>query len=100
MEEHPEVTVASTTVRRTGETGVEVTRNLTVRGVTRSVMIPFEYGGTATDPHGNVRIGFEGRVAIHRKDYGITWNADLETGGVLVGDKILLEFDISAVRAT
>jgi polyisoprenoid-binding protein YceI len=50
------------------------------------------------DPFGNLRVGFEGSVAINRKDYGVTWNAALEGGGVLVSDKIVLEFDVSAVK--
>ena len=61
--------------------------------------IPFEFGGAATDPDGDFRIGSEGSVTINRKDWGITWNAALETGGVLVSDKIVLEFEVSAVRA-
>ena len=62
--------------------------------------VPFEFEGGATDPYGNERIGFEGSVSISRKDYGITWNAALETGGVLVSDKIVLEFEVSAIRNT
>ena len=63
-----------------------------------SVTIPFSYEGGATDPFGNVRAGFEGSVAVSRKDFGITWNAALQTGGVLLGDKIVLEFEVSAIR--
>jgi polyisoprenoid-binding protein YceI len=57
------------------------------------------YGGAVVDPYGNVRIGFEGSVVINRNDFGVTWNAALETGGVLVSDKITLELEVSAVRA-
>ena len=64
----------------------------------RAVTVPFEFEGLATDPFGNLRAGFEGSVSINRKDYGITWNAALETGGVLVGDKIVLEFEVSAIK--
>ena len=66
--------------------------------MTNSVTIPFTYEGAATDPFGNLRVGFEGQITINRKDYGITWNAALETGGVLVGDKIVLEFEVSAIK--
>ena len=52
------------------------------------------------DPFGNVRVGFEGGTTINRKDWGLSWNAALETGGVLVSEKVKLEFDISAVRAS
>ncbi len=62
-------------------------------------MIPFEQTGSAQDPFGNVRVGFEGETTINRKDWGLTWNAALETGGVLVSEKIKLEFDISAIKS-
>jgi polyisoprenoid-binding protein YceI len=98
MDEYPEITFRSTGVRAAGEDEFEVTGDLTVRGVTRSVTVPFTYEGTATDPFGNSRIGLEGRTTINRQDFGITWNAALETGGVLVSDKIVLEFEISAIK--
>jgi polyisoprenoid-binding protein YceI len=60
--------------------------------------VDFEYTGTATDPYGNTRAGFEGSTTINRKDWGVSYNAALETGGVLIGEKIVLEFDISAIR--
>lgn len=97
IEEYPQITFTSTGVRPTDD-GLEVTGDLTIKGVTREVTVPFEFQGQATDPFGNNRIGFEGTTTINRKDYGVTWNAALETGGVLVGDKIVLQFDISAVR--
>jgi polyisoprenoid-binding protein YceI len=98
MEEHPQITFVSTAVHQTGPTSLELTGDLTIKGVTNSVTIPFDFEGAATDPFGNLRIGFEGSVVINRKDYGITWNAALETGGVLVSDKVTLEFDISAIK--
>jgi polyisoprenoid-binding protein YceI len=98
MDDHPEITFVSTEVRPTGPTSVELTGDLTIKGVTNSVTVPFEFEGSAVDPYGNLRVGFEGSVAISRKDYGITWNAALETGGVLVSDKIVLEFDVSAIK--
>ena len=58
----------------------------------------FESTGSARDPFGNLRIGFEGHTTLSRKDWGLTWNAALETGGFLVSDKIKLDFDISAIR--
>ena len=99
MEQYPEITFVSTGVERTGDTEFDLTGDLTIKGVTRSVTIPFDFEGAATDPFGNLRAGFEGSVTINRKDYGITWNAALETGGVLVSDKIVLEFEVSAVKA-
>ena len=98
MEEYPEITFVSTSAKETGENEFELTGDLTIRGVTNSIAIPFTFEGIATDPFGNVRVGFEGSVAISRADYGISWNAALETGGVLVSDKIVLEFEISAIK--
>ena len=99
MDEYPQITFVSTAVEQAGPTGFEVTGDLTIKGVTNPVTIPFEFEGLATDPFGNLRAGFEGAVTINRKDYGITWNAALETGGVLVSDKIVLEFEVSAIKS-
>ncbi len=98
MDEYPEITFATTGVTRTGDTSLELTGDLTIKGTTNSVTVPFDFEGTATDPFGNLRAGFEGSVVINRKDYGVTWNAALETGGVLVSDKITLEFEVSAIK--
>ena len=99
MDEHPEITFVSTGVTATGPASLDLTGDLTIKGVTRSITVPFEFEGVATDPFGNLRAGFEGSVTINRKDYGITWNAALETGGVLVSDKIVLEFEVSAIKS-
>ena len=98
MQEYPKITFASTGVRQAGETTFEVTGDLTIKGVTNEIKIPFEFEGAATDPFGNQRVGFEGSVTINRRDYGVTWNAALEGGGVLVSDKVTLEFEISAIK--
>jgi len=98
MEEFPQITFASTGVHQTGATSLELTGDLTIKGVTNSVTVPFEFEGAAIDPFGNLRVGFEGSVTVSRKDYGITWNAALETGGVLVSDRIVLEFEVSAIK--
>ncbi len=60
--------------------------------------IPFTFEGQAVDPFGNSRLGFEGSTTINRQDFGVRWNAPLETGGVLVGDKVVLEFEVSAIK--
>jgi len=93
----PEITFSSTHVQRDG-TDWTITGDLNIKGITRPVTIPFEENGTAVDPFGNTRIGFEGATTINRKDWDLTWNAALETGGVLVSEKIKLEFDVSAIK--
>jgi polyisoprenoid-binding protein YceI len=98
MQEHPEITFASTGARQVDDTTFELTGDLTIRGVTKSVTIPFSFEGAAKDPFGNLRAGFEGSVAINRKDWGVTWNAALEGGGVLVSDRVTLEFEVSAIK--
>jgi polyisoprenoid-binding protein YceI len=94
---HPYITFESTAVDFDGETW-EITGDLTIKGVTKPVTVPFEPTGSARDPFGNVRVGFEGTTAIVRSDWGLTFNALLETGGVLVSEKIKLEFDVSAIK--
>ena len=93
----PEITFTSTGVVVDGD-DYKLTGDLTIKGVTKPVTIDFEYTGSATDPFGNLRVGFEGKAVIKRTDWGVNWNAALETGGVLVSDKITLEFDVSAIK--
>jgi polyisoprenoid-binding protein YceI len=99
MATYPQITFVSTEVRRTADDRFAVTGDLTIKGVTKHVTVDFEYTGTATDPFGNRRLGLEGTTTVNRKDWGISWNAALETGGVLVSEKVTLEFEVSAVRA-
>jgi polyisoprenoid-binding protein YceI len=96
-EVNPEITFVSTKVERDGDDWA-ITGDLTIKGVSKPVTIDFESTGSARDPFGNLRVGFEGSTSINRKDWGLTWNAALETGGVLVSEKIKLEFDVSAIR--
>lgn len=98
MEDYAEIIFESTGVERAGEDAVQMTGNLTIRGVTKPVTFTMEYTGSAKDPFGNQRAGFEGSVVINRKDWGVSWNAPLEAGGVLVSEKVTLEFDVSAVK--
>jgi polyisoprenoid-binding protein YceI len=96
---YPEITFVSTEITPVGDDVIRVAGDLTIKGVAKPVSIDFTYEGSAVDPFGNQRVGFEGSVVINRKDWGITWNAALETGGVLVSDKVTLEFEISAIKA-
>ncbi len=96
VEETPQITFSSTHVERDGSDWA-ITGDLTIKGTTKSVTIDFEEVGTARDPFGNLRLGFEGTTTVQRSDWGLNFNAALETGGVLVSEKIKLEFDISAI---
>ena len=98
VETYPEITFRGTDFAVNGGDVAKVTGDLTIRGVTKQVTIPLEFQGAATDPFGNKRIGFEGETAISRADFGLTWNAALETGGFLVADKVVLEFEVSAIE--
>ncbi|MFI2644942.1 YceI family protein [Streptomyces sp. NPDC018610] len=97
-DEFPAMTFRSTEAKAVGGDDYRITGDLTILGVTRPVTIDLEFNGAAKDPFGNERVGFEGRAEILRSEWGLTWNAALETGGVLVSDKIKLNFDISAIR--
>ena len=99
VENFPEWTFASTAVTRDGDEW-EITGDLTIKDVTHAVTIEFEEGGSAKDPFGNIRVGFEGGTTVNRKDWGLTWNAALETGGVLVGKNVKIHLDVEAVKAT
>ena len=99
VQDFPDITFTSTRVAETTATSLELTGDLTIKNTTRSVTIPFEFKGLTADDAGSVRIAFAGSTIINRKDYGISWNAALEAGGVLVGDKVTLELEVSAVKS-
>jgi polyisoprenoid-binding protein YceI len=96
-ETYPDITFVSTKVERDGSDWA-VTGDLTIKGVSKPVTVVFEPTGSAQDPYGNIRAGFEGAATLNRKDWGLTYNAALETGGVLISDKVKLEFDVSAIK--
>ncbi|MCX5155287.1 YceI family protein [Streptomyces sp. NBC_00291] len=97
-EAFPLMTFRSTGAAQLGGDAYRITGNLTIKDVTRPLSIDLEFNGSATDVYGNERVGFEGSVEILRSDWGLTWNAALETGGVMVSDKVKLTFDISAIK--
>lgn len=99
MDEFPQITFVSTAFDKADAETYGVTGDLTIKGVTKSITLDLEYTGAAVDPYNNQRIGFEAKTTINRKEWGVNWNAALETGGVLVGEKISLEFEISAIRS-
>lgn len=98
VEAFPTWTFASTEIRADGDDYV-IVGDLTIHGVTRQVELAVEFNGAATDPFGAQRLGFSAETEISRKDFGLTWNAALETGGVLVSDKVKIALEIEAVPA-
>ncbi|ANB08744.1 polyisoprenoid-binding protein [Streptomyces ambofaciens] len=97
-DEFPTMTFRSTEAQALGGDDYRITGDLTILGTTKPLTIDLEFNGAAKDPFGNERVGFEGKAEIKRSEWGLTWNAALETGGVLVSDKIKLTFDISAIK--
>ena len=97
VEKFGQWTFVYTAVRENGAKHV-IVGDLTIHGVTQSVELDTEFNGTAVDPFGNTRAGFEATVAISRKDFGLVWNAALEAGGVLVGDKVTIALDVSIIK--
>ena len=96
--QYPTMTLVSTSFRPRGDAFV-MTADLTIKGVTHPVEFDLEFDGTGQDPWGGTRAGFTASATINRKEWGIEWNAPLETGGVLVGEKVQIELDVQLVRS-
>jgi len=94
----PTITFRSTSVRPKGDDFVLV-GDLTIKGVTKPVEIDLEFNGVEGDPWGGTRAGFSAETEINRKDWGLEWNMVLETGGVVVGDKVKIQLEVEAVKA-
>ncbi|MCU1434617.1 MAG: polyisoprenoid-binding protein [Pseudarthrobacter sp.] len=94
----PEITFVSDRVDQVDEDHFIVSGAVTIRGITREISIPIDFIGVERDPMGNLRAGFEGSRRINRQDFGLKWNTSLDSGGVLVSDKITLEFEVSAIK--
>ncbi|MFJ8018188.1 YceI family protein [Streptomyces sp. NPDC096339] len=94
----PKMTFRSTGAAQLGGDKYRITGELTIKDVTRPLSIDLEFNGSATDVYGSERVGFEGSAEILRSEWGLTWNAALEAGGVMVSDKVKLTFDISAIK--
>lgn len=97
VEAHPAITFRSTGAKVDGDQLV-MTGDLTIKGISNSVDIVWDFGGLAKDPWGNTKAGFEGSATINRKDWGLTYNAALETGGVLIADKVKLVIEVEAAK--
>ncbi len=94
---YPTLTFTSSRIVKTGDETYDVAGTLTIRGVAKEITLPVSYLGTAKDPWGNVRAGFETSITLNRRDFGLTWNAALETGGFLVGDEVRITVSIQAI---
>ena len=100
VERYPQMLFTSTGVEQVDDDVYRVTGDLTIKDMTRPVSVDFTLTGSALDPFGNTRVGFEGALAIKRSDWDLTWNTVLDTGGVLVSDRIQVEFDVSAIKVS
>lgn len=98
VEKWPDITFTSTNVEEVEENAYMISGDLTIRDITRQVVIPLELIGVDTDPTGAVRAGFEGSRRINRRDFGLEWNVPLDSGGLLISERISLEFEISAIK--
>lgn len=99
VEKYPQLRFRSTRIEKVDDESYRMIGELTIRDVTREVVLDVEATGKGKDPWGNERLGFVAKTSFNRKDYGLNWNQLLEAGGVLVGDKIDIELDIQAVKA-
>ena len=99
VEKYPTITFRSTAVERTGNDRYRITGDLTIRDITREVVLEGTDEGRGRDPWGGDRLGFSATTTIDRSDFGLTWNQALETGGVLVSDQIKISIDLEAVKA-
>ena len=96
--QYPELRFVGKRVQSRAEGEIDVVGELTLKGITREAILRVEHHGQAKDPWGNVRVAFTAKTSIDRKDFGLTWNQVLETGGVMVGDRVDIEAEIEAVK--
>ncbi len=99
VETYPELKFESTHITKTDDGEYSLTGDLTIKGITKSVELEVEFGGYMKDPYGNEKAGFSFEGKINRKDFGLNWNAALETGGVLVSDEVKIAAEVQFVKA-
>lgn len=98
VENHPALTFRSTSVEKVGENRYDVTGELTIRGVAKTITLPVWFEGEMADGRGGFRAAFATAVTLDRKDYGIVWNRVLDQGGTMLGDEVEVSIDLAAVR--
>jgi polyisoprenoid-binding protein YceI len=96
---HPDLTFKSKNLRKKGDNGFVLTGDLTIRGTTKQVDLDGEFGGIVKDPYGNTKAGFELNGKIHRKEFGLTWNAVTEAGSIVVSDEIKLMMNVELAKS-
>lgn len=99
VENHPTIEFVSTGVRKLSDSSFELTGDLTLRGVTKSITFPFEYGGVVADPWGNEKVHVAASTTVNREEFGLTWNATLESGGVLVSKDLEVDIALELAKA-
>jgi polyisoprenoid-binding protein YceI len=97
-ERHPYLTFKSKRVQKTGEGSGRIIGDLTIRGVTKEVVLDVDYNGQAKSPWGTLSAGFTASTKINRKDWGLNWNVALETGGLLVGEEVKIDIELEVVK--
>lgn len=95
---YPEITFKSKRIEKSGE-GYVAVGDLTMRGVTKEIQLPFTFAGVITDPYGNTRLGLSAATKLNRQDYGVSWSKTLDNGGLVVSDDVEIEIEIEAIKA-
>jgi polyisoprenoid-binding protein YceI len=97
-DKYPKIKFVSTGIQKTGDDEYKLTGNLTIRDVTKPVTLDVTYGGTAVDPWGQTKAGFEIKGKINRKEFGLTWSAVTETGGIMLSDDVKLDLNVQMIK--
>ena len=98
VENYPTITFRSTSAEEVDSDTYKLVGDLTIKDKSHPVTLELDFQGSSPDPFGNTRAGFEGKTTVNRKDWGLTWNVAIEGGGILVGEKVKLELDVSAIK--
>jgi polyisoprenoid-binding protein YceI len=98
VDKYPYIVFRSKRIEMTGENRGHVTGDLTIKDVTKEVVLDVDYAGTALSPYGSTSAGFTAKARINRKEFGLNWNVALETGGVLVGEDIKIEIEVELIK--
>ena len=98
VEKFPEISFKSTKIKSLGKDRYEVTGDFSLHGVTKAITLPVSFLGTAKDPWGNERAGFETTATLNRKDYGMVWNKALDAGSLLLGDEVAISISLESIK--